>query len=73
MRLNQYIAHHSSYSRREADRLISEGRVRVGRVKATLHSVLKAGESVFIDGKKLMPKEHFTCIVYHKQIGRAHV
>ena len=69
MRLNQYIAHHSSYSRREADRLISEGRVRVGRVKATLHSVLKAGESVFIDGKKLMPKEHFTCIVYHKPKG----
>lgn len=69
MRLNQYIAHHSTYSRREADRLINEGRVRVGHVKATFGYVLKNGDSVFIDGKKLTQKTHFTCIVYHKPKG----
>lgn len=69
MRLNQYIAHHSTYSRREADKLITDGRVKVGRVRADSHYVLKTGENVFIDGKKLMPKEHFTCIVYHKPKG----
>ena len=69
MRLNQYIAHHSTYSRREADKLIQEGRVRVGRVRADSHYVLKEGENVFIDSKKLVPKEHFTCIVYHKPKG----
>ena len=29
MRLNKYIAHHSSYSRREADKAIQDGYVRV--------------------------------------------
>lgn len=69
MRLNQYIAHNSTYSRREADNLISNGRVKIGQIKATLHSVLKSGDSVFIDGKKLVKKENFTCIVYHKPKG----
>lgn len=69
MRLNQYIAHHSSYSRREADKLIQEGRIKVGHIKVDSHYVLKAGDNVFIDGKKLAPKEHFTCIVYHKPKG----
>ncbi|RDU61163.1 pseudouridine synthase [Helicobacter marmotae] len=69
MRLNQYIAHHSQYSRREADKLIQEGRVRVGRTKATSHYVLQEGEAVFIDGQRLKPEKHFTCIVYHKPKG----
>ncbi|WP_325335287.1 S4 domain-containing protein, partial [Sulfurimonas sp.] len=29
MRLNKYIAHHSSYSRREADKVILDGYVRI--------------------------------------------
>lgn len=69
MRLNQYIAHHTKYSRREADKLICEGRVNIEKTKATPHSLLGANERVFIDGKKIVPKEHFTCIVYHKPKG----
>lgn len=69
MRLNQYIAHHTKYSRREADKLISQGRVNIEKTKATLHSLLGANQRVFIDGKKIIPKEHFTCIVYHKPKG----
>ena len=69
MRLNQYIAHHTKYSRREADKLISQGRVNIEKTKATLHSLLGANQRVFIDGKKIIHKEHFTCIVYHKPKG----
>lgn len=69
MRLNQFIAHNSKYSRREADKLIEQGRVNIEKHKATAHSVLHKNERVFIDGKRVMPKEHFTCIVYHKPKG----
>ena len=69
MRLNQYIAHHTKYSRREADKLIESGRVNIEKSKASLQSVLQEGMSVFIDGKRIVPKEQFTCIVYHKQKG----
>ncbi|TLD81094.1 rRNA pseudouridine synthase [Helicobacter sp. MIT 05-5293] len=69
MRLNQYIAHHTKYSRREADKLIIEGRVNIQRSKATLQSVLLENQNVYIDGKKITPQENYTCIVYHKPKG----
>lgn len=71
MRLNQYIAHNSKYSRREADRLIIEGRVNIEKQKATPTSILQKGQRVFIDGKFLKPKdeESYTLIIYHKPKG----
>lgn len=70
MRLNKYIAHHTKYSRREADRLIVEGRVNIEKVKALSTSILRDGERVFIDGKRINDKkEDYTCIVYHKPKG----
>lgn len=38
LRLNQFIALHSRYSRRESDRLIQEGRIKINQVLATRHS-----------------------------------
>lgn len=71
MRLNKFISHNSQYSRREADALISAGRINIEKKKATLTSILKEGERVFIDGKQLHPKKetHFTAIIYHKPKG----
>lgn len=70
MRLNQFIAYHSKYSRREADELILQGRVRIEKQKAIPTSKLTKGERVFIDGKLLKPKsKHFIAIVYHKPRG----
>ncbi len=71
MRLNQYISHNSKYSRREADRLILDGRVNIEKRKATPTSILQEGERVFIDGKYLKPKdeENYTLIIYHKPKG----
>lgn len=71
MRLNKFISHNSKYSRREADSLIESGRVNIEKRKATLTSILKEGERVFIDGKQLHIKKtgHFSVIIYHKPKG----
>lgn len=71
MRLNAYIAHNSARSRREADSLIEQGRVRINRQKAELGASVKEGDRVFIDGNLLKPrdKEQYTFIIYHKPKG----
>lgn len=69
MRLNQFIARHSKYSRREADNLIAQGRVNIQKTKAQLGVEVREGERVFIDGKMLKPKKEFTTIIYHKPKG----
>lgn len=70
MRLNQFISHHTKYSRREADALILNGRVNIEKQKATPTSIPLKGQRIFIDGKLLQPKKrHFTAIIYHKPKG----
>ncbi|PAF48198.1 pseudouridine synthase [Helicobacter sp. 12S02634-8] len=71
MRLNQFISHHTKYSRREADGLIAQGRVNVEKTKADFQTQLKEGQRVFIDGRYIKPQksELYTVIVYHKPKG----
>ncbi len=70
MRLNKYISHNTTYSRREADRLIQEGFVKVNRqvVKEPYYEV-QEGDKVFVKGKLIKPKVGYTVIVYHKPKG----
>lgn len=70
MRLNQYIAHHSKFSRREADKLIMEGRVSIQNevIKDFSYQVEK-DTKVYVDGKRLKPKDEYTVIVYNKPKG----
>ena len=53
MRLNRYIADTGFCSRREADRLIAEGRVAVDGVRARIGAELAEGGEVRIDGNVL--------------------
>lgn len=71
IRLNKAIASRSKYSRREADRLILEGRVNLGRQKIIDPATTVAPDAdLFIDGKRLAQKaENYTVIVYHKPRG----
>ena len=70
MRVNQYIAHHTKYSRREADELIVNGRVNIEKTKAFLGQELQESQRVFIDGKMIKPQKKIpTIIVYHKPKG----
>jgi 23S rRNA pseudouridine2605 synthase len=71
MRLNKYIAHYSTYSRREADRAIQDGYVRVnGEVETNPATQVHEGvDVVYISGKQVSPQEKYTVIVYNKPKG----
>jgi 23S rRNA pseudouridine2605 synthase len=71
MRLNKYIAHHSSYSRREADKVIQDGWVKInGEVEKNPATQVEEDEAeVYVSGRKVAPKEKYTVIVYNKPKG----
>lgn len=71
MRLNKYVAHHSTYSRREADETIQLGFVTVnGTVENNpATQVDESHDEVKLKGKLLSPKEMFTILVYNKLKG----
>ena len=53
MRLNKHISDTGFCSRREADRLIAEGRVTVNGLRARVGSEVGEGDQVQVDGQKL--------------------
>ena len=55
MRLNVYLQQAGAGSRREAERLVADGRVKVNGVVATATMPVEAGDSVEIDGKSVAP------------------
>jgi 23S rRNA pseudouridine2605 synthase len=71
MRLNKYIAHHSSYSRREADKVIQDGYVRVnGEIEDNPATQVDEKESiVYVSGKQITTRDKYTVIVYNKPKG----
>ncbi len=71
MRLNKFISHHSTYSRREADRAIQEGYVRVNGELQTnpATQVDEKRDEVYISGKKVSTDEKMTVIVFNKPRG----
>lgn len=71
MRLNKFIAHYSTYSRREADQAILDGYVRVeGEIETNpATQVDERHANVMISGNKITPSDQFTVIVYNKPRG----
>jgi 23S rRNA pseudouridine2605 synthase len=71
MRLNKFIAHYSTYSRREADQAIQDGYVRIdGEIETNpATQVDERHANVTISGKKIVPQDQFTVIVYNKPRG----
>jgi len=71
MRLNKYIAHHSSYSRREADKVIQDGFVRInGEIQTNPATDIYEGvDIVYVSGKQVTPRDKYTVIVYNKPRG----
>lgn len=56
-RLNKYIATNFGVSRREADILIQEKKVKINGVVAELGQRINDGDKVEVDGKNVSPKE----------------
>ncbi len=70
MRLNKFISHHTTFSRREADKLIFEGKVKVnGRVVTNPAYDVVDGDKVLVNGKPVKRSTKYTCIVYNKPKG----
>ncbi len=57
MRLNKHISDTGFCSRREADRLIAEGRVTVNGVRARVGAETGEGDDVLVDGQKLQVRK----------------
>lgn len=69
MRLNRYISHTGLCSRREADKLIEENRVKINGELAVLGVRVKDGDQVAVDGKVLKEKENDVYIAFNKPVG----
>ncbi|NVJ53052.1 MAG: rRNA pseudouridine synthase [Campylobacteraceae bacterium] len=71
-RLNKFISHNSNYSRREADKVIEEGRVTInGKPVTNLATKVSVNDEVKI-GKKLIKEDKnrmYTVIMYNKPKG----
>jgi len=68
MRLNAYLARTGVASRRGADELIKQGRVRVNGAPGQLNTFVEAGDSVELDGEPVAPQQ-LTYILLHKPAG----
>jgi len=71
MRLNKFIAHYSTYSRREADKAVQDGYVRVnGEIQENpATQVDEKLDVVYVSGKQISRQEKYTVIVYNKPKG----
>jgi 23S rRNA pseudouridine2605 synthase len=70
MRLQKFLAQAGVASRREAEKLIVDGQVRVnGSVVRELGTSVVAADRVTVKGKLAEPATHFTYLVLHKPIG----
>ncbi|WP_456383626.1 pseudouridine synthase [Hydrogenimonas sp.] len=72
IRLNKFISHNTKYSRREADRLIAEGKVEVdGKIVTDLSTKVDEEARVKVNGRPVKSRSmhEMTVIVYHKPKG----
>jgi 23S rRNA pseudouridine2605 synthase len=70
MRLNKFISHHTVFSRREADKLIFEGKVKVnGKIMTNPAYDVQEGDKVAVNGRPVKKSTKYTCIVYNKPRG----
>jgi 23S rRNA pseudouridine2605 synthase len=69
MRINKYLSHNTKYSRREADQLILDGRVKINKKVITKFVDVTEDDLVFLDDKIVRIKDKYTVIVYNKPKG----
>ncbi len=68
-RLNKYLASCGVCSRREADKLIEDGRVQVNGVKASMGMQVSGKDQITVNGKLLQGKNDKVVLAYYKPIG----
>lgn len=69
IRLNKFISETGFCSRREADKLIEDGRVTVNGTKAVMGTKVNKNANVKVDGKPLKKEEELVYIALNKPVG----
>ncbi|WP_026494519.1 pseudouridine synthase [Butyrivibrio sp. WCD3002] len=69
IRLNKYIAMCGVCSRRDADKLIEDGKITVNGITATQGVKVTASDTVMFDGKVLKMSEDIIVLAYNKPVG----
>ncbi len=69
MRLNKYIAHSGVASRRKADELIAEGKVKVNGRTASVGYDVQDGDVVNVSGKVIKPEKRLVYYMLNKPEG----
>lgn len=69
MRLNKFLSHHGICSRRDADILIKEGRIRVNQNIMQTPYIVQQDDKVYVDGVLISEKPTPKVWIYHKPKG----
>ena len=69
IRLNKFLSDAGVCSRREADRLVEAGRVRIGGRAAVLGEKVSGEEEVLVDGTPVKGGSRKVILAYHKPAG----
>ena len=70
MRINKYISKSGIASRREADQIIAEGRVKInGEVVYDMSQQVSDGDIVLVDDKEIPKPANFVYYLFHKPKG----
>lgn len=69
MRINKYIASAGICSRRDADKLVMEGKVSVNGKVAAAGSQVRSGDVVLVNGKMIRAKDDKVVLAFYKPVG----
>ena len=69
MRLNKYLSDAGVCSRREADRLVHDGKVTVDGKTAVLGMQIEEGQEIWVNGKEVRREEKKVLLLFHKPRG----
>lgn len=69
IRLNKYISDCGVCSRRQADKLIEEGRVSVDGEQAVMGMHVMPSQDILVDGVRLKREEERIVLLYNKPVG----
>jgi len=69
MRLNKYMSDAGVCSRRQADRLVEEGRIMVDGRPAVLGQQIEEGQKITLDGKEIVPVRRKVLLAFNKPRG----
>ena len=68
-RLNKVLALELGVSRREADEMISRGRVTINATPAIIGARLHPNDTIHVDGNLVSRTTNFRYILFHKPVG----